>query len=106
MGLNVAKTEFMVIGSNQRLFSFSDDQINIEIDAKFLIIEERLSLSNHVRELSKNMSSDRRPVAQLVEHRTRVRKVVVRVSSLLGFRVMNHVVIVSQHFNVYNLCGT
>ena len=26
--------EFMVIGSNQRLHSFSDDQINIEVDAK------------------------------------------------------------------------
>ena len=33
LSLNVAKTEFMVIGSNQRLHSFSDDQINIEINA-------------------------------------------------------------------------
>ena len=32
--LRVAKTEFMVIGPNQR--SFSDDQINIEIDAKLI----------------------------------------------------------------------
>ena len=34
--LNVAKTEFLVIGSNQRLHSFSDDQINIEADAKLI----------------------------------------------------------------------
>ena len=29
LSLTVAKTEFMVIGSSQRLHSFSDDQINI-----------------------------------------------------------------------------
>ena len=59
LSLNVAKTEFMVIGSNQRLHSFSDDQINIEIDAKLItkvkeakslgvIIDEHLSWSNHI----------------------------------------------------------
>ena len=36
LSLNVAKNEFMVTGSNQRLHSFSDDQINIEIDAKLI----------------------------------------------------------------------
>ena len=43
--LNVAKTEFMVIGSNQRLNSFSDNQINIEIDAKLITkVKEAKSL--------------------------------------------------------------
>ena len=66
--LNVAKTEFMVIGSNQLLHSFSDDQINIEIDAKLItkvteakslgvISDEHLSWSNHIGELSKKISS-------------------------------------------------
>ena len=32
--LNVAKTEFMVIGSNQRIHALSNNQINIEIDGK------------------------------------------------------------------------
>ena len=67
LSLNVAKTEFMVIGSNQRLHSFSDNQINIEIDAKLItkvkeakslgvIIDEHLSC-NHTGELSKKISS-------------------------------------------------
>ena len=66
--LNVAKTEFLVIGSNQRLHSFSDDQINIEVNAKLItkvkdakslgvIIDEHLSWSNHIGELSKKISS-------------------------------------------------
>ena len=56
---NVAKTEFLVIGSNQRLHSLSDDQINVEINAKLItkvkeakslgvIIDEHLSWSNHI----------------------------------------------------------
>ena len=63
LSLNVAKTEYMVIGSNQRLHSFSDEQINIEIDAKLItkvkeakslrvIIDEHLSGSNHIDALS------------------------------------------------------
>ena len=66
--LNVAKTEFMVIGSNQRLHSFSDDQIDIEIDAKLItkvkeaksggiITDEHLSWSNQIGELRKKISS-------------------------------------------------
>ena len=58
----------MVIGSNQRLHSFSDDQINIEIDAKLItkvkeakslgvIIGEQLSGSSHIDALSKKISS-------------------------------------------------
>ena len=68
LSLNVAKTEFMVIGSNQRLHSFSDDQINIEIYAKLIIkdkeakslgviIDEHLSWSDHIDALSKKISS-------------------------------------------------
>ena len=68
LSLNVAKTECMVIGSNQRLHSFSDEQINIEIDAKLItkvkeakslgvIIDEHLSWSNHIDALSKKISS-------------------------------------------------
>ena len=34
LSLNVAKTEFMVIGSCQRLHTQNDDQINIEIYGK------------------------------------------------------------------------
>ena len=63
--MNNAKTEFMVIRSNQPLHSFSDDQINIEIDAKLItkvkslgvIIDEHLSWSNHRDALSKKISS-------------------------------------------------
>ena len=58
MSLNVAKTKFMVIGSNQSLNSFSDNQMNVEIDAKLItkvkeakslgvIMDEHLSWSNH-----------------------------------------------------------
>ena len=54
----------MVIGSNQRLHSFSDDRINVEIDAKpitkvkkakslGMIIDEHLSWSDQIGELSK-----------------------------------------------------
>ena len=36
LSLNVVKTEFMVIGSKQRLYSLSDNQANIEIDDKLI----------------------------------------------------------------------
>ena len=68
LSLNVAKTEYMVIESNQRLHSFCDEQINIETDAKLItkvkeakslgvIIDEHLSWSNHIDALSKKISS-------------------------------------------------
>ena len=45
LSLNVVETEFMVIGSDQRLHSFSDDQINIEIHAKLITkVKEAKSL--------------------------------------------------------------
>ena len=73
LSLNIAKTEFMVIGSNQRLNSFSDNQVNVEIDAKLItkvkeakslgvIIDEHLSWSNHIGDLSReDIFSYRRP---------------------------------------------
>ena len=56
------------MGSNQRLHSFSEDKIKIEIDAKLVtkvkeakslgvIIDKHLSWSNHIGELSKKISS-------------------------------------------------
>ena len=58
----------MVIGSNQHLNSFSDNQVNVEIDAKLitkvkeakslgLIIDEHLSWSNDIGDLRKKISS-------------------------------------------------
>ena len=34
LSLNIAKTEFMVIGSNQRIHTLWNNQIDIEIDGK------------------------------------------------------------------------
>ena len=57
-----------LLGQNQRLNSFSDNQVNVEIDTKLitkvkkaksldLIIDEHLSWSNHIGDLSKKISS-------------------------------------------------
>ena len=62
--LNVAKTEFMVIGSCQKLLAESHNDINIKLEDQViskvdhakslgLIIDNRLSWSNHVNELCK-----------------------------------------------------
>ena len=61
LSLNIAKTEFMVIGSNQRVHALSSSQINIEIDGKSikrlneakslgLLIDEHLSWTKHIDE--------------------------------------------------------
>ena len=68
LSLNIAKTEFMVIGSNQRVHALSNNQINIEIDGKSikrvneakslgLLIDEHLSWTKHIDEKSKAISS-------------------------------------------------
>ena len=68
LSLNIAKTEFMVIGSNQRVHALSNNQINIEIDGKSikrvkeakslgLLIDEHLSWTKHIDEKSKTISS-------------------------------------------------
>ena len=68
LNLNIAKTEFIVIGSNQRLHALSNHQIDIEIDGKSikkveeakslgLFIDEHLSWTKHREEISKKISS-------------------------------------------------
>ena len=68
LSLNIAKTEFMVIESNQRIHTLSNNQIDIEIDGKSikkvkeakslgLLIDEHLSWAKHIEEISKEISS-------------------------------------------------
>ena len=58
----------MVIGSNQRIHTLSNNQIDIEIDGKSvkkvteakslgLFIDEHLSWAKHIEEISKKISS-------------------------------------------------
>ena len=67
MSLNVAKTEFMIIGSRQRLL-VHNDHISIEIDGKAveiinetkylgLQIDEHLTWARHVQNISKKIAS-------------------------------------------------
>ena len=67
LSLNVAKTELMIIGSRQRLDTQSDE-IDIEIDGEkikrvdhtkslALVIDDRLSWSKHVEEISRKVFS-------------------------------------------------
>ena len=68
LSLNVAKTEFMTIGSRQRLHTHVNDNINIEIDGKLidwvdeakslgLLIDKHLSWTWHVDETTKKILS-------------------------------------------------
>jgi len=68
LSLNVAKTEFMVIRSNQRIHVLSNNQINVEIDGKSikrvdeakslsLLIDEHLSWAKLIEEKIKKISS-------------------------------------------------
>ncbi|XP_028417952.1 uncharacterized protein LOC114542649 [Dendronephthya gigantea] len=68
LSLNVAKTEFMIIGSRQRLMIHNNEQINIEIDGKIikrvkdtkslgLQIDEHLVWARHVEGISKKVAS-------------------------------------------------
>ena len=68
LSLNVAKTEFMVISSRQKLQSLNDYTMNIHIDSVpinqsnqskslRLIIDENLSWKAHIHEISKKVSS-------------------------------------------------
>ena len=68
LSLNVAKTEFMVIGSLQKLLAESHNEINIKLEDQViskvdhakslgLIIDNRRSWSNHVNELCKKVTS-------------------------------------------------
>ena len=68
LSLNVAKTEFMVTSSRQKLQSLTDNTMNIHIDgvpinqtnqskSLGLIIDENLSWKAHIHEISKKVSS-------------------------------------------------
>ena len=67
LSLNIAKTEFMVIGSRQKFLAENCSELNIQLDnqpisrvehAKSLglIIDDRLSWSNHISELCRKIS--------------------------------------------------
>ena len=69
LSLNVAKTEFMVIGSRQRLATFDDHEINVfvgndQIESRVnsskslgLKIDENLTWKRHIDEISKKVSA-------------------------------------------------
>ena len=68
LSINIAKTEFMVIGSRQKFLAENFSELNIQLDnqpisrvehAKSLglIIDDRLSWSNHISELCRKISS-------------------------------------------------
>ena len=68
LSLNVAKTEFMIIGSRQRLLVHDNEHIRIEIDGKTikrvnetkslgLQIDEHLTWARHVENISKKIAS-------------------------------------------------
>ena len=68
LSLNVAKTEFMVISSRQKLQSLNDYTMNIHINgvpinqsnqskSLRLIIDENLSWKAHIHEISRKVSS-------------------------------------------------
>ena len=68
LSLNIIKTEFMVIGSRQRIQAHCSDQVNIEYDGNQimkvdeakslgLIIDKHLTWSRHIEEKSKKISS-------------------------------------------------
>ena len=68
LSLNIAKTEFMVVSSRQKFLAENCSELNIQLDnqpisrvehAKSLglIIDDRLSWSNHIKELCRKISS-------------------------------------------------
>jgi hypothetical protein len=68
LSLNIAKTEFMIIGSRQRMHAHSNENINIDLDGNVikqvdkakslgLIIDKNLFWSNHIDMKCKKNSS-------------------------------------------------
>ena len=66
LSLNVAKTEFMIIGSRQRLLAESNDEICVSLENQQiervnhtkslgLTIDDRLSWSNYINEVCKKV---------------------------------------------------
>lgn len=68
LSLNIAKTEFMVIGSRQRLAQADDHSFDIQIEGKTikkvdhtkslgLFIDENMTWSKHIHEISKKIAA-------------------------------------------------
>ena len=68
LSLNIAKTEFMLIGSRQRLRLQCNQQIQIQLEGKNVsqvekaksvgvFIDDKLTWKNHVDKISKRISS-------------------------------------------------
>lgn len=68
LSLSIAKTEFMVISTRQKFLAENCSEINIQLDGQpicrvehakslGLIIDDRLSWSNHIKELCRKISS-------------------------------------------------
>ena len=86
LSLDVAKAEFMIIGSRQKLLAESHNEINIKLEDQViskgdhakslgLISDNRLSWSNHVNELCKKVTSSRgalRRIRPLISQSTAV----------------------------------
>ena len=69
LSLNIAKTEFMVIGSRQRLATFDNHKLRVTVDSEpvrqatstktlGLTLDENLTWKNHIEVISKKVSSD------------------------------------------------
>ena len=68
LSLNIAKTEFMVIGSRQRLATFEKNDLNVFVNDKKIkkvqttesldpAIDEHLTWKNHINNITKKISS-------------------------------------------------
>ena len=68
LSLNIAKTEFKVIGSRQRLATFDNHELRVTVDSEpvrqvtstktlGLILDENLTWKNHIEVISKKVSS-------------------------------------------------
>ena len=77
LSLKVAKTEFMIVGSRQKLDAIADNHcINLNIEGKIikrvdhakslgLYIDKKFSWSKHIEEISKNISSGMGPLKRI-----------------------------------------
>ena len=101
LSLNVAKTEFMIIGSRQRLLTQNNDDIHVYIDDKEinrvkhtkslgLIIDGTLSWSEHINDLSKKISSG-------IGALKRIRQFIGHDTALKIYKVL-----IEPHFNYCN----
>ena len=69
LSLNIAKTEFMVIGSRQRLATFDNHELRVTVDSEpvrqvtstktlGLTLDKNLTWKNHIEVISEKVSSD------------------------------------------------